>query len=213
MVFDSHCGGLKSRCREDLVVGVFVLAHNLFGTTKTSFGFLAFLEAFSRNDFALVLKALDQIVVFPAKKSGQIAKTSEFAVGFGAEDFEGFGDHDAFDFVVWVGDTFENFEALQGRVATFGLVWDHAADGAEENFAGGAFMEGTTGGVGVHPFAHEGGHSDFVSENGTRNVDFFASDDDDRLADEQLFGNHRGKPAHQVGTSINDNFSLTAHHV
>lgn len=47
-------------------------------------------------------------------------------------------------------------EALQGSLASLGLVGQHASHSAPENAAGGSEVVGASGGVGIHPLPEKG---------------------------------------------------------
>ena len=68
-------------------------------------------------------------------------------------------------------------------------------------------MKWAPGGVGVVAELAEVGVLDLVADEGARNTDLIATNDDDLLAGKELLGNDRGKTTKEVVAAV-DNDSL-----
>ena len=77
------------------------------------------------------------------------------ATSLQTQDFEGSRDDHALLLVVRRRHSLEGLEPLESGLATLGLVRDHASHGPIEDLAGGAEVEGPTGGVDVATLAQE----------------------------------------------------------
>jgi len=138
---------------------------------------LASIELGGAN-LALGLELGDEGVVAPADLGGEIAEAAELAARLEAQVAEGAGHNEALEFVIGVGDTVENLEVVEGSAAAAALVGHHAADSAPEDAGGGAVVVGTTAGVGVHALVQEEVELELVAEEGARDVDLLATNND-----------------------------------
>lgn len=84
----------------------------------------------------------------------------------------------------------------------------HASDGSPEDSGRSSVVSGTSSGVMDHLLSHELGELDLVSEEGSRDIDSFSSDDNDSLAAEELFGDDGSQSTEEVTLSVNDDFFL-----
>ena len=67
---------------------------------------------------------------------------------------------------------------------------DHTSDSSPEDSGGSSIMDSTSSGVVDHLLSHVFRELDVVSEEGTRDVDSFSSNNNDSLAGEEFLGNN-----------------------
>lgn len=160
---------------------------------------------------ALRLQASQNALILPTDLSTQTLQSTEAATRLEADDAKGSGHNHALHRRVRLGDTLKDLHALQGSSTTGGLVRKHATHGAPENLAGGAEVERSLLGISGDLLAKEGVVLELVAEERAGNVQFFAADDDDALARQQLLGNDGCEAPKQVSLSIN-NYDLFKRH-
>lgn len=156
-------------------------------------------------DLALGLELLDDVLVLPAHLGGEALDGAVLTAGTETEDTEGLGDNHTLHLIVGGGDTLEELEAVKGGLTTGGLVGDHTTDDTVEHAGGSAEMDGTVAGPDETALVEIVLVPDLVAEEGTRDVDLLAADDDDTLAVEDLLGDGGGQATHKVTLTVNDN--------
>jgi hypothetical protein len=91
------------------------------------------LEIDLRLGKSLLLKLFNDIFIFPSDHVGQITDHASLSERFNSEDLEGlWHDHSLLD-VVWVWDSLEDLESLEGSLSSSGLVWKHSANDSPEH--------------------------------------------------------------------------------
>lgn len=155
---------------------------------------------------SLLLEFLDERLLGPSHRGGQVAQYAVLAVRLEADDLEGLGHNQALLVVVREGNTVEDAEAAEGGFTLGGLAGHHTTDSSEEHPAGGLVVLVTSAGVRIDSFVDYFVSVQSVSEERARDVHFVAADDSDTLATQHLLGHDAGETAQQVTTTINHNF-------
>lgn len=161
--------------------------------------------------FALVLQASQNTLVFPANLSAQALQGAEAATRLQADNTQGSRDNHALHGGVRLGDSLKDLHTLQSSSTTGSLVGEHTANSAPENFARGTEVVRALAGIRGRLLAKEGVVLELVAEEGPGDVEFFATDDDDALAGQQLLGNDGCEAAEQVALSINNDDLFEGH--
>jgi hypothetical protein len=111
---------------------------------------LLLLEEVHGVDLALVLQSLEEVLVLPSDRVGQVAHHGVLTAGLEAHDAEGGGDDDALLLVEWGGDPLEGRKAGQRLLPPGRLLVDHPANRPPHDQGGALLVEGASSGVGVH---------------------------------------------------------------
>merc|ERR1719401_1799576 len=106
-------------------------------------------------DLALILQALDEVIVFPSVLMREIAKPAELALGPQAKDLQSLRDNHSLLPVVRVRDAFEGLELVQSCCPSCCLVGDHASDGTPKDLGRSAVMIRSVPGIRVRSLALE----------------------------------------------------------
>jgi len=163
-------------------------------------------------NLTLLLKSRDDILVLPANLGGETADLAESTTWLQLEDAESRWHDLTLDLVVWWWDTLEGLEALESLLAAGSLVWDHAANGAEKDLAWRAEVKGTTGWVGVASLAQKLQILELVTVEAARDVEVLAAHNDHTLTVQEGLGNNSCESAHQVASSVNNNWLVRKTH-
>jgi len=191
------------------------LEHVLLGSSSTGAEALECLDAFVVSlaaHLALVLELLDNLLVFPADLASETRQGAVLATWLQANDTQSSWDDNALDSVIWRWDTFEHLKTVQSGSTTGSLVWDHTADGTEEDAGWSAEMEWTTFRVDNATLAQESVILELVAEERSRHLDILAAHKNDALAAQDLLGDSAGQTTEQMALGINDDHLFESGH-
>jgi hypothetical protein len=157
-------------------------------------------------DLSLVFQFVDEVQLGPASLGSEITDGAELSVGLQSENLEGLWDDHSLLVVEWEWDSLVDSKTAESGLTAWLLVGEHATDGLPEHTGWGFPMLETASWVGVDALVHRFLSVHLVSVERARLENLFAADDDDSLAGDQFLGDDACETAHQVTTSINDNF-------
>ena len=158
----------------------------------------------SRLDLSLLLERGDKLSAGPSSERCEVAERAVVAASLEAKRAEGVWDDHALLLIVGHGAAIEDLQLAESGGASWELVGEHATSALPENARWGSPVLGTTAWVRVNALLHDVLSNDLVSLEGTRLEDLLAADDGDALSTEKLLGDHAGKTALQVTSSVND---------
>jgi len=164
---------------------------------------LARMEGLSLH-LPLLLQAIHNILVAPANFVRETLDCAVLPARLQSQHPQSLRhDHPLLTVVGWR-NTLEQFQALESRSTTSGLVRNHAPNSAEKNLGGCTVVKGT-GLLGVDDmaFVEEIVVSELVTEEAPRDVDFLTPDHNDFLARKDLLGDYRSQPAKEMAFAIN----------
>jgi hypothetical protein len=151
-----------------------------------------------------LLELLNDVVVLPANVLAHVAHDGVGALALVAAEALSLGDHNAGTGAGHVRrDTLVRNEGAESLLAALGVAGEHGADGADEDIAGGAVVEGAELRVGELSLAEEVQVLDLVTDLSASNRQLLAADDGDLLAQKQLLGNDGGSATEDVVLQIN----------
>ena len=186
----------------------FELSDGLVVDSLGASGFLLNLDCVEscRLDLSLVFQFVNEVELGPAGLGSEITNGAEFSVGLQSENLKSCWDNHSLLVIVWEGDSLVDSKASKSGLTAWLLVWEHAADDLPEHTGWTLPMLETASWVSVDALVHSFLSVHLVSEEGARLKDLLAADDDNSLTTNQLLGDDACETAHQVTTSINDNF-------
>jgi len=141
----------------------------------------------------------------PALRGGEFSKHAELSGGLHAEHLECLWSHHSSLLVVWIWDALEDLESQQSSGTAWRLVWGHASHDLPEDAGWLAEVVVVLSWVRVASLVQVLSPLELVSEQRSRDVDLFASDDHNLLTVQDVLSDNRGKSAEQVAFSVYDN--------
>jgi len=156
-------------------------------------------------DLPLLFQTVDDILVTPTDLVRQALDGAVLATRLQPQNPQSFWDDHLLLSVVRWGNTLKEFKAFNCGSATGGLVGQHPADGLEENARWRAVMEGSRLlGVDNVALVQEVMVPQLVPEEAAADINLLASDHNDLLPRESLFGDNRRQTTQQVPFAVND---------
>jgi len=166
---------------DDLLVGRYLGRSGLpCSVHQFRFDDLALVER-RRLELASLLERRDNALVLPADLVREATELTVLTARLEAQNAQGRGNDDALLLVVRRGNALIDLEALQRVLAAVQLVRQHSPDGAPEDLAGCAKVEGTACRVGAVALLQEVKVLQLVTVEVAGNVDSFTSNHDDPL--------------------------------
>ena len=168
---------------------------------------------------------MNKLIVKCATSSLSYLNRTIFTSGLESQDAESSGHDHTLLAVIWWRNTFKKFEAVECGSATSSLVGNHATDCLKENLGGSAMMEWTRflgvddmafmkevvvaklqpdGMLEVYHSIEYSEHTYLVAEEATGDVNLLASDYNNLLARQDLFGDNGRQPAQEVALTVNN---------
>jgi hypothetical protein len=194
---EAEAGELRLELSDGLVARCLFASGFLLGLDSVESGGL---------DLSLVFQFVDEVQLGPAGLGSEITDSAELSVGLQSENLEGLWDDHSLLVVVWEWDSLEDSKTAKSGLTAWLLVGEHAADDLPEHTGWALPMLETASWVGVDALVHFILSVHLVSEERARLENLFAANDDNSLARNQFLGDNACETAHQVTTSVNDNF-------
>lgn len=136
---------------------------------------------FSRSDLSLFFQLSDDVFVFPADRGGQLTQSSVLSTWLQSQNSQSLWNDNSLLLVVWRWDTFKDLQTFHGSLTTSSLVSNHTTDSLVEDSRWGSEVEWTTVFVESSSLSQVIVVLQLVSEEFTRDVQSFGSNNNDLL--------------------------------